>query len=227
MIRVTDDGRGIDRQRVLARARASGLVDAAKSDLTDEELVRIISRPGFSTAEKVSDLSGRCVGVDAVLSRVRLLGGSVDIRTQPGKGTNVTVRLPLTLAILRALMARVGGEFYAVPMTHVCETVELRDDVLCTLKGREVLTLRDDVLPLMRLRNIVGLPARTAAGREHVIVLELADRRAGLVVDGLAGQEEIVVKQLDGVKDGVQAFSGATILGDGAPALILDVGSLS
>ncbi len=227
MIRVSDDGRGIDRARVLAKAKSAGLVDAAKADLADEELVRLVSRPGFSTAERVTDLSGRGVGVDAVFTRVRALGGSVDIRTQSGLGTTVTLRLPLTLAILRALLTRVGGELYAVPMTHVCETVELRPDGLRTLRGREVLTLRDDVLPLMRLRDLVGLPRRVDTAREHVIVLELADRRAGLVVDSLAGQEEIVVKQYDAVQTDVAAFSGATILGDGAPALILDVGSLS
>lgn len=227
VIRVSDDGRGIDRTRVLAKAKAAGVVDAAKTDLTDDELMRIVARPGFSTAERVTDLSGRGVGVDAVFTRVRALGGSVDIRTQSGLGTTVTLRLPLTLAILRALLTRVAGELYAVPMTHVCETVELKPDGLRTLRGREVLTLRDDVLPLMRLRDLVGLPRREGTAREHVIVLELADRRAGLVVDSLAGQEEIVVKQYDAVQTDVQAFSGATILGDGAPALILDVGSLS
>jgi two-component system chemotaxis sensor kinase CheA len=227
VIRVSDDGRGIDRVRVLEKAKAAGLADASKTELTDDELVKLVSRPGFSTAERVTDLSGRGVGVDAVFSRVRALGGSVDIKTQAGLGTTVTLRLPLTLAILRALLTRVGDELYAVPMTHVCETVELKREALRTLRGREVLSLRDEVLPLMRLRQLVGLPAREPEARQHVIVLELADRRAGLVVDGLAGQEEIVVKQYDPVRTDVQAFSGATILGDGAPALILDVGSLS
>ncbi|MGH7688681.1 MAG: chemotaxis protein CheW [Gemmatimonadaceae bacterium] len=227
VIKVSDDGRGIDRARVLAMGKSMGLVDAAKADLSDEELVRLVARPGFSTAEQVTGLSGRGVGVDAVISRVRALGGSVDLKTQAGRGTTVTLRLPLTLAILRALMSRVAGEVYAVPMAHVCETVELEAGRLRTLRGREVLALRDDVLPLLRLRAIVGLPPREAPAREHVIVLELAERRAGLVVDGLAGQEEIVVKQYDPVRTQVQSFSGATILGDGAPALILDVGSLS
>ncbi len=227
VIKVSDDGRGIDRARVLEKAKAGGLVDAGKSELSDEELVRLVARPGFSTAEQVTDLSGRGVGVDAVISRVRSLGGSVDMKTQAGLGTVVTLRLPLTLAILRALMARVGEEVYAVPMAHVCETVELDAERLRTLRGREVLAVRDDVLPLLRLRDIVGLPPREAGAREHVVVLEVAERRAGLVVDALAGQEEIVVKQFDPVRTQVQSFSGATILGDGAPALILDVGSLS
>lgn len=227
VIRVSDDGQGIDRQRVLEKAQAAGLVDPTKVELTDEEVMRLVARPGFSTAEQVTGLSGRGVGVDAVMSRVRALGGAMDMKSQPGRGTTVTVRLPLTLAILRALLTRVADELYAVPMTHITETVELRPDRLRTLRGREVLSVRDEVLPLMRLRNIVGLGAADASDRQHVLVLELADRRAGLVVDGLAGQEEIVVKQFDPVRTQVQAFSGATILGDGAPALILDVGSLS
>ncbi|HET7188905.1 MAG TPA: chemotaxis protein CheA, partial [Gemmatimonadaceae bacterium] len=124
-IRVTDDGKGIDRERVLRRAQESGLVEPGRTELSDEELFRIISRPGFSTAETVTDLSGRGVGIDAVYNRVRTLGGSVDMRSVPGKGTTVTMRLPLTLAIVRSLLARIGDETYAVPMTHVSETVEL------------------------------------------------------------------------------------------------------
>ena len=225
-IRVSDDGRGIDRDRVLARARESGLVDAAKVDLSDDELVRIISRAGFSTAEKVTDLSGRGVGVDAVYNRVRSLGGSVDIRSVPGAGTTVTLRLPLTLAIVRSLLARIGDEIYAVPMTHVSETVELRPAIQRSVKGRDVLMLRDQVLPLVRLRSLVEFVGDAPRGREQVIVVELAERRAALVVDALIGQQEIVVKQFDGVQDTRSLFGGATILGDGAPALILDVSSL-
>jgi two-component system chemotaxis sensor kinase CheA len=225
-IRVTDDGRGIDRDRVLARAKESGLVDEEKAALTDEELLRIISRPGFSTAEQVTDLSGRGVGIDAVYTRVRALGGSVDIRTVPGEGTTVTLRLPLTLAIVRSLLSRVGDETYAVPMTHVSETVELQSSVLTTVQGREVLMLRDEVLPIMRLRQLMHFDGPRAGGSEQVVVVEMAERRAALVVDALIGQQEIVVKQFDGVRDGLTLFGGATILGDGAPALILDVSSL-
>jgi two-component system, chemotaxis family, sensor kinase CheA len=225
IIRVTDDGKGIDRDKVLQRAKTLHVVDAAKNDLSDEELVRLVSRPGFSTAEQVTSISGRGVGVDAVQTRVRSLGGTVDIRTAPGQGTTVTVRLPLTLAIVRALLAKVGDEVYALPMTHVNETVELEAALLRTVKGREVLVLRDDVLPLIRLRSLLRMPA-VSDERRQVVVLEIADRRAGLIVDELTGQQEIVVKQFDGVRDGLPLFSGATILGDGAPALIVDVGSL-
>ena len=237
LIRVTDDGRGVDRDKVLQRARAAGLVDAARAELSDEELVRLISRPGFSTADRVSDISGRGVGIDAVQARVRALGGSFDIRSEVGQGTTVTVRLPLTLAIVRALLARIGGETYALTMTHVSETVELDPAARRTVRGREVLVLREEVLPLLRLRSIVGAPAGDDAGAgsdergAQVVILEVGDRRAGLVVDELTGQQEIVVKQFDSVRGdatrvGASLFSGVTILGDGAPALILDVSSL-
>ena len=225
-IRVSDDGKGIDRGRVLARARESGLIDDARTELSDDELVRLIARAGFSTSEKVTDLSGRGVGVDAVYNRVRSLGGSVDIRSVPDEGTTVTLRLPLTLAIVRALLARVGDEVYAVPMTHVSETVELRPEIQRAVQGREVLMMRDQVLPLVRLRSLVEFEGEAPRGLEQVVVVELAERRAALVVDALIGQQEIVVKQFDGVQDARSLFGGATILGDGAPALILDVSSL-
>ena len=224
-IRVTDDGRGIDRDRVLAKARRLGLVDTGRAELSDDDLIRLISRPGFSTAERVTDISGRGVGIDVVHARIRALGGSVEIRSIPGRGTTVTLRLPLTLAILRALLVRVDGDTFAVPMTHVNETVELEGAALKSVKGHEVLMLRDDVLPLVRFRSLLGLAA-DGARMPQVIVLEVGERRAGLVVDELAGQQDIVVKQFDAVRNAAALFSGATILGDGAPALIVDVGSL-
>ncbi|MDB4910295.1 MAG: hypothetical protein JWO39_1118 [Gemmatimonadetes bacterium] len=229
-MRVQDDGRGIDRDKVLARARAQGLVDATVERLSDDELVRIISRPGFSTAAAVTDLSGRGVGIDVVLTRVRTLGGSVEITSEPGKGTIVTLRLPVTLAIVRALLARVDGEMYAVPMTHVRETVELRQAARRRVQGREVMLLRDEVVPLLQFREVVGLPEASfvsADGSTQVIVIESDGRRTGLVVDEFAGQQDIVVKGFDGVRDGLALFSGATILADGAPALIVDVSSLN
>jgi two-component system chemotaxis sensor kinase CheA len=225
-IRVADDGRGIDREKVLARAHKDGLIEPTKVDLTDEELLRIISRPGFSTAETVTDLSGRGVGIDAVYNRVRSLGGSVEMRTAPGQGTTVTLRLPLTLAIVRSLLARIGEERYAVPMTHVRETVELAPSILRSVKGKEVLMLRDEVLPVVRMRTLMAFEGDAPQTLEQVVVVEMAERRAALVVDALIGQQEIVVKQFDGVRDGLALFGGATILGDGAPALIIDVSSL-
>ncbi|HEY9514758.1 MAG TPA: chemotaxis protein CheA [Gemmatimonadaceae bacterium] len=224
-LRVSDDGRGIDRARVLERARSLGLVEPGRTDISDDELVRLIARPGFTTADRVTDISGRGVGIDAVMNRVRSMGGAVEIQSTQGAGTTVTVRLPSTLAIVRALLARVQDEVYAVPMAHVNETVELFPQALRRVRGREMMTMHDDVLPLIRFRDLVQLPITESAAHQ-VIVLEVGERRAGLVVDELTGQQDIVVKQFDPVRDAVSLFSGATILANGAPALIVDVGSL-
>ena len=229
VIKVSDDGGGIDRERVLQRAKRDGLVDAQKTDLTEDELLRLLARPGFSTADRVTELSGRGVGVDAVYTRVRALGGAMDIRSAPGNGTTVMIRLPVTLAIVRALLARVADETYAIPLAHVSETIELEPERVRTVKGREVLLLRDDVLPLLRLRALVGLPEyqrRGAIDLEQAVVIDLGDRRAGLVIDELTAQDEIVVKPYDAARDGLPFFGGATLLGDGRPSLIVDVSSL-
>ena len=225
VIRVTDDGRGIDRTRMLTRGQAEGILDPARTELSDEDLLKMIARPGFSTAAQVTTLSGRGVGVDAVVSRVRSIGGSVELRTTLGKGTSITIRLPVTLAIIQALLARVGDETYALPLTHVRETLQLTPSVVRRVRGTDVLVLRDEVLPLLNLRQIVELPIRDPEGSQ-VVVLEVADRRAGLVVDQLRGQQEIVVKPIDGARGAASCFSGATILGDGVPALILEATSL-
>ena len=225
VIRVTDDGRGIDRVKMLARGQEEGIVDPARTELSDEDLLRVIARPGFSTAERVTALSGRGVGVDAVVNRVRSIGGSLELRTAVGKGTTITIRLPVTLAIIQALLARVEDETYALPLTHVRETLQLTPSVVRRIRGNDVLVLRDQVLPLLSLRQIVDLPVRDQVGSQ-VVVLEVADRRAGLVVDQLRGQQEIVVKPIDSARGAASCFSGATILGDGVPALILEATSL-
>ncbi len=228
LIRVSDDGRGIDRTRVLARARSLGLVDDATREVDDDGLFRLIATPGFSTADQVSDLSGRGVGIDAVQAKARALGGSVELKTIPGEGTTITIRLPVTLAIVRALLARSGTERYALPLTHVRETLEYDHDVVQRVKGKPVLVLRDEVLPLLDLRDVVRQGATTEAATPHreIVVIERGERRSGLVVDELIGQQDIVVKQFDAARDALALFSGATILADGAPALIMDVGSL-
>jgi two-component system chemotaxis sensor kinase CheA len=229
LIKVSDDGRGIDRNKVLARAKAIGFVDPAVRALDDEQLFRCIAQPGFSTVDQVSGLSGRGVGVDAVQSKARALGGSVELQTRAFEGTSITIRLPITLAIVRALLARTGGERYALPLTHVRETVEYGPDTVQRIRGKDVLVLRDEVLPLLDLGEVVQQPSYArqagAAGRE-IVVIERGERRSGLVVDELIGQEDIVVKQFDAPRDGLALFSGATILADGKPALIMDLGSL-
>ena len=225
LIRVTDDGRGIDQSRVLPRAKELGIVDATTSTLSEQELVAIISRPGFSTAEKVTDISGRGVGFDIVANKVRTLGGSLEVHTDAGLGTSVSMRLPLTLAISRALLARVDKEIYAIPLTHVVETFALSEPMLLEAKGKEVVAIRDDVFTAIRLRERVGLPPGAAASGQ-VVLIELAERRAALIVDEFVGQQEIVMKQFDGVNGSRTLFSGATILGDGSPALIIDASTL-
>lgn len=225
VITVADDGKGIDRRRVLARALQLELVPAGTERLDDDGLLRCIAHPGFTTSDRVTAVSGRGVGVDAVISRVRALGGSVELRSTEGAGTRLSLRLPVTLAIVRALLARVGAERYALPLTHVRETLERRTATVRPVQGREMLLLRDEVLPLLRLREVVQLPGADA-GDEEIVVIERGERRAALVVDELTAQEDIVVKAFDGAREGLALFSGATILADGAPALIVDVGSL-
>ena len=221
---VTDDGGGVDRARILAKARDLGWVSQEAEDLSDDDILRVISRPGFSTAEQVSEVSGRGVGIDAVLAKVRAMGGTVVFSTAAGQGTVFELRLPVTLAIIPAIIARVGAEAYALPLTHITETVQPAAGTLRRVRGRPVFILRDQVVPLHTLRGIVGLPPRDAEGQQ-IVMVEVTDRRAAIAVDRLDGQQDIVVKAFDGVK-GSSAYTGAAILPDGSSALILDVGGL-
>jgi len=225
-ITVADDGRGVDRRRILERAQREGVVDAHADALTDEQLLRVLARPGFSTAEAVTSVSGRGVGIDVAMTRIRALGGTIDIRSELGKGTTFVLRLPVTLAIVRAIMASVGPERYALPLTYVAETVEFGAVTTTMVEGREAIVLRDRVVPLVHLRRLLGVTGDRAPARAPIIVLELGDRRAGVVVDGMLGQQEIVVKGFDAPQGTLPVFSGATIMGDGVPALILDAGGL-
>jgi two-component system chemotaxis sensor kinase CheA len=225
VIIVSDDGRGIDRARVLHEARRRGLVDEHAPDIPDDQLLRVLGRSGFSTAGRVSEVSGRGVGVDVILTRMRELGGSVEVRSVQGEGSSFTLRLPPTLAIVRALLARVGPERYALPLTHVAETVELDASRVTSFEGREALLLRDEVLPLVHLREVLAIDG-AAPTRRPVVVLQLGDRRTGLVIDRMEGQQEIVVKSFTPPRGTLPIFSGATVLGDGEPVLILDAGGL-
>jgi two-component system, chemotaxis family, sensor kinase CheA len=218
-VQVQDDGRGVSVKKVLAKARAQGMAVPDTNEVSNEELLRILAAPGFSTAEQVTDVSGRGVGMDAVVSRIRALGGAIDMQTQFGEGTTFTLRLPVTLAIAQALRVRVGTEDYAIPLTHVAEAVELDTYAIDKHKGKEVLRLRDEVLPLVRLRNVMG----SSAGKEQAAVIaELGERRTALAVDELVGREQILVKQFDGAVGTLPIFSGVTLLADGRPALVLD-----
>jgi len=227
-ISISDDGRGIDRVKILEKAKREGIVGPHVESLSDDQLLRVLARPGFSTADAVTSVSGRGVGIDVAMTRIRALGGSVEIRTEPGKGTTFVLRLPVTLAIVRALIAAVGHERYALPLTYVAETVEFGTVPLTTMEGRDAIVLHDRVVPLVDLRKLLGTNGGAPAPppRRPVIVLEMGERRAGIVVDGMLSQQEIVVKSFDAPQGTLPVFSGATIMGDGVPALILDSAGL-
>jgi two-component system, chemotaxis family, sensor kinase CheA len=217
-ITISDDGRGIPVGRVAEKARAAGLLGAdASADLSDEELFRLLSHPGLSTAEQVSAVSGRGVGMDVVISRIRALGGAIDMQTTAGLGTTFAIRLPITLALAQALRIRIGGEDYAIPLTHVTEVVELSGDMDA---AQATVVLRGERVPIVRLRRMLLL--RGGGSERTAIIAERGERRAALAVDELVGQEQIVVKSFDAVSGMLPYFSGATLLADGRPALVLD-----
>ena len=224
-IRVVDDGRGIDREKILAKARSEGAAPETDA-LTDDLLVRVLARPGFSTAESVSGVSGRGVGVDVAMTRVRALGGTLEVRSELGQGATFCIRVPLTLAIVRALLTEVGGERYAVPLVYVAETVEFDRSAVTAVRDREALVVRDQVIPTIHLRDLVDAKAPAQSPRRPTVILEVGERRGALVVDALVGQQDIVVEPFDAPRGLPPYVGGATILADGAPALILDAAAL-
>ena len=224
-IRVADDGRGIDREAILARGRRDGSIGPDVTSLSDDMLLRILARAGFSTATRVSGVSGRGVGIDIAVTRARALGGTLSVASEKGRGTTWTMRVPLTLAIVRALLAGVGDERYAVPIAFVAETVEFDPRHVSAVRDREAMVVREHAIPTVHLRSHVGIEG-TAPARRPGIILEVGERRAALVVDRLLGQQDIVVEPFE-APDGLPPFlGGATILADGAPALILDAAAL-
>jgi two-component system chemotaxis sensor kinase CheA len=226
VLRVSDDGRGIDRAAILARARRDDPARGEAEALSDDALLRVIARPGFSTAQEVSGVSGRGVGVDVAMTRVRQLGGTLEIRSELGKGTTFLIRVPLTLAIVRALLADAGGERYALPLAYVAETVEFDPRAVTALRSREALVVREQVIPTVHLRDLVASRERPAPSRRPTVLLEVGERRTALVVDALVGQQDIVVAPFDAPRGMPPYVGGATILADGAPALVLDAAAL-
>jgi two-component system, chemotaxis family, sensor kinase CheA len=225
-LRVTDDGRGIDRDRILAKAKREGIATDEVDTLTDDLLVRVLARPGFSTAQAVSGVSGRGVGVDVVMTRVRALGGTLEVRTELGRGSTFLIRVPLTLAIVRALLAEAGGERYAVPLAYVAETVEFDRRAVTAVRDREALLVRDQVIPTVHLRDLIDSGAASHLAKQPTVILEIGERRTALVVDALLGQHDIVVEPFDAPRGLPPFVGGATILADGKPALILDAAAL-
>lgn len=225
-ITVTDDGRGIDRKRVLAKAQREGLADSSLEALSDELLLRIIARAGFSTADSVSGVSGRGVGVDVVMTRLRSLGGAVELASEPGRGTTFVLRVPLTLAIVRALLVQVGEERYVFPLGFVAETVEYSVQRSTVVGEREAIVVRERPVPTIHLRQLFAVSGDTPAGRRPAVIVDVGGRRTALIVDALLGQQEIVVEPFEAPRGMPPWFSGATLLADGTPALIVDAASL-
>jgi two-component system chemotaxis sensor kinase CheA len=221
LISVSEDGRGLDAKRIRAKAEENGLI-APDAVLSDAELYQLIFQPGLSTAKEVSALSGRGVGLDVVKRTIEGMRGSIDLATQPGQGTEITLRLPLTLAIIEGLLVRVAEARYAIPLTAVEECVELSEADSTRSKGRSFLNIRGELVPFLRLRELFDEPGEPDS-HQKVVIVAAADTRVGLVVDQIIGSHQTVIKSLSKLHADVPSFSGATILGDGAVALILDV----
>jgi two-component system chemotaxis sensor kinase CheA len=229
VIEVSDDGKGINVERVKQKAIEKRLISEADADrMSEGELVNLIFLPGFSTAEKITDVSGRGVGMDVVRTNINKINGSVEVRTTPGTGSTFIIRLPLTIAIIQALMVTIGAEVYAIPLQTVVETVKITREEVKTLSGSDVLNLRDQVLPLLRLRDEFKVPDTDSAdsSRCYVVVVQLGSRLLGLVVDRLPYQEEVVIKSMGPLLSGIRGMAGATITGDGKVVLILDVAEI-
>ena len=226
-IEVADDGRGIDRERIVAKAIEHGLV-APDQTLTADEAFALVFRPGISTAEKVTEISGRGVGMDVVKRNVGSLGGSITIRSETGKGTRFRIKLPLTLAIMDGQALEVGGEVYLLPLVAITESVRPTADSLhAVAEGAEVVMVRGRALPLIRLARLLGTQPRTEDPTKGlVVIVEHEGRLAALLVDELLGQQQVVIKSLETNFKKMDGIAGATILGDGRVALILDVPGL-
>jgi two-component system chemotaxis sensor kinase CheA len=224
LISIADDGRGLDRARIRARAEERGMVQPGQS-LLDSELFAVIFQPGFSTAREVTSLSGRGVGMDVVKQAIEALRGKIEIGSVPGAGTDLTLRLPLTLAIIDGLLVRVGTARYVLPLSSVEECVELSAAQDARSRAHNFLNIRGDLVPFLRLRALFNV-ATPPDIYQKIVVVSAGKQRIGLVVDQVIGNHQTVIKSLSVLHESARMFSGATILGDGAVALILDVGRL-
>ena len=223
-ITVEDDGRGLNREKILAKAIKQGLI-AENEKLPDDQIWALIFKPGFSTAEKVTDVSGRGVGMDVVKRNIDALGGTVSIKTALGKGTTFTLKLPLTLAIIEGMTVRVGKETYIVPLLSILESIQPKADAIKTVVGRgELINVRDTYLPMMRMYEVFSLqPEYTEPTKAILLILETEGERVAVMVDEILGQQQVVIKSMEQNFRKVAGVAGATILGDGTVGFILDV----
>ena len=228
VVSVEDDGRGISPGKLKESALARGLIDPRQAAaLTDQEALQLVFIPGFSTSREVTETSGRGIGLDVVKNAVAAFNGMIDIESTPGKGTAFTVKLPLTLAIIASLMVEVSGETFAVPLSGVLESIKIDNADIHQVSGGEIINLRDRILPIVRLNEFFGLKKTpNEEGMEYVVIVGSGEKRGGIVIDRLIGQQEIVIKAMDDYLGPLPGISGGTVLGDGKVALILDVDML-
>jgi len=228
VIEVKDDGNGIDVEKVKAKAIERGTITEEQAAvMSDKEIINLLFLPSFSTAKTISDVSGRGVGLDVVRSKIESLSGEVDVKSTLGEGSVWTIRLPLTLAIIQSLMVIVGGEKYAIPLGNIQTLESIQPSEIKYVQQKEVINLRGDVIPIIRLNQVLGCESTKGADEEMIVVIvKKGDRMAGLVIDELTGQQEIVIKSLGKYIGKCKVISGATILGDGEVALIVDPNAL-
>jgi two-component system chemotaxis sensor kinase CheA len=225
VITIMDDGAGISAERIREKAVQRGLLRGDEK-LSDREAVQLIFSQGFSTRDRITEVSGRGVGLDVVLKSIERSNGLVEVETVPGVGTKFIIQLPLTLAIISALLIEASGRVYALPLSSVIESIKFHPEQVHHINGRDALRIRDRIVPVTSLSKLFGLPESTTGAR-YAVVLGRGDKRIGLVVDALKGQQEVVIKALDpSVSGSAFAVAGATIMGDGRVVLILDVASL-
>ncbi len=228
VIDITDDGKGIDYEAVKAKAITKGLITLEEAEkMSEEAIINLIFLPGFSTKDVSTEVSGRGVGMDVVKSNVAKLNGYVEIFTEKDKGTTFRISLPLTLAIIQAMMVQVGNEIYAIPQSMIEETLRISINDIKEVTGQKVLTIRDRVLPLFLLNDILGAPDNADNDRKYVLVASVGDRKFCISVESVLGQEEIVIKTINGIDSEECGIMGATITGDGKVVLILDLAGLS
>lgn len=227
VIMITDDGAGIDADKIRRKAVEKGMISQSEADsLDDADAVRLIFLPGFSTAEQITDISGRGVGMDVVRSKIEALSGHVDVETHIDEGSVFKIKLPLTLAIIQAMLVRVQEEMYAIPLTSIDSTINIEPSDIQTVQNKEVIVLRGEIIPIIRMEEALQVPHTKDSDEHFVVVVHAGEAKAGIVVDNLIGQQEIVIKTLGNLFAGLKLFGGATVLGDGRVALILDVATM-
>ena len=238
VIDIEDDGKGVNPEFIKRKAVEKGVITQQEADkMEDNEAVRIIFASGFSTANVVTDISGRGVGMDVVRTKIEALGGNVDVESKVGVGSKFKIRLPLTLAIIQALLIKVENETYAIPLGSIDSTINIMPADISTVQNKEVFLLRGQIIPIIRLDNILNVPRNasdTAANETegeqeeelYVVIVHMGEQKAGIIVDTLIGQHDIVIKSLGKLMTNINVIAGATVLGDGSVALILDVGNL-